>query len=344
MLKKTIPLLLFLLFGVLTPVIAQKNYFSYKKIIEGEDTAFSFPIFIPKRDTYSVEKINQFLQISELLCIKHKGQKSIFSNIQYNDGGLYGPKTDISFKIKTNNDRLLSISFDEAASGMTTHYWSIHDNFNAQNGDVIQLEDLFEPASYPVFYKKALKKGLAQLKKGMPKGESRDTYEATYKYDEHDKPMFYIKNNTIYIDHSGQLGKQALFEDIDPVIKMSANEYLPYLNDYGRFIFGVSNDNTTVFHTKSTPQIFAGNIGEAKVLFVFNNYGEISEAEYVYTKYGKGIYCVGTLTGEKLELTEYDADKNKTATITAVFDGETIIGTWQSLDKKTTLPINVKRK
>ncbi len=333
----------FLLFFILCPpAFAQKGYFAYKKITNGDDKDLSFPIFKSKRDTLTVEKINQLLQLSELQCIQNKRQKSIFSKIEVNDGGLYGAKTDISFKVKTNNNRVLSLSFDEAASGMTTHYWFVHYNFNAQNGDLIQLKDLFEPDSYAVFYKKALKKGLAQLKKALPKKENRDFYETTYEYNE--SPQFYIENNIIYIDNSGELGKQALFDDINMEMKMSSNEYLPYLNDYGRFVLGVSNDTITIFHSKSVPQLFIGKIGEAKVLLVINHYGEYAVAEYVYTKYGEGIMCRGNIMGANLSLKEENEDGQETATINAVIDSETIVGTWQSKDKKTTLPLNLKRK
>jgi hypothetical protein len=127
----------------------------------------------------------------------------------------------------------------------------------------------------------------------------------------------------------------------------------PYLNEYGKSLFGLNNKAIKKFRSDILPQLFQGKIGEQKVVLVLNTgYEDEIRVEYVYSKYGKGIYLEGKIKANKLFLTEKlpkpresgFIDYVDNGFIEAKFDGQNIIGTWTNKDKTKTYDLKLTRK
>jgi hypothetical protein len=317
------------------PTYSQRGYFSVKKI--KNNSGFSFPIF-SFGNAFSVsKKINQLLQISELEVLKKSPDQNIFKKISTNNNGLYGGKVSISYAIQTNSNKLLSMKFDQASCGMTCHYWVRYYNFNAQNGELLQLKDMFTEAGYREFYKKIAEKRIKQLReeiKKLDKAEQADFKEIESYYGDDDLNDFYIKNGNIYIDGDNSFHKNLKFSGVETVCMFTAAEFKRFLNVNGKSIFNLSNQPIKEFHSKSLPQLYKGKIAGKNVLMVINSgYKNDLRAEYVYLRYGDGIFLTGELNGTTLSLSEENADDKDIGIIKAEFKNNQIVGTWTSKQK-----------
>src|SRR5215467_9303796 len=94
-------LFLFLLSLIFTNFSSgQPNYFTHSSCTKGEE--FSFPIFSNPGDSSTTKTINQYLQLSELELMDGYQSKNLFEVVNKDNGGLYGGKQTISYKIFTN--------------------------------------------------------------------------------------------------------------------------------------------------------------------------------------------------------------------------------------------------
>jgi hypothetical protein len=88
------------------------------------------------------------------------------------------------------------------------------------------------------------------------------------------------------------------------------------------------------------------------MLVLNNGYENEMKAEYVYSKYGKGIYVEGKIKANELSLTEKLAQPRESGFIDYVdngfiearFDGQNITGTWTNKDKTITHELLLTRK
>lgn len=328
--KPSVYFLCLCLFSIST--YPQNRYFSVKRIKSNND--FSFPFF-SSRNTFSVsKKINQLLQISELEILRTSPDKNIFKKITADNSGIYGAKVAISYAIQTNSSKILSLKFDQASCGMTCHYWVRYYNFNAQNGDLLQLKDMFTEIGYREFYKKVAQKRINQLRKEIKKlgkVEQASFKEIERFYADDDLKDFYIKNGNLYIDGDNSFHKNLKSSGIETVCMFRSSEFKRFLNAGGKSIFNLNNQSIKEFHSKSLPQLFEGKIAEKNVLMVINTgYKNDIRAEYVYQKYGEGIFLSGHLNDTTLSLTEKNKDYNDIGIIKAKFKNNQIEGTWIS--------------
>jgi hypothetical protein len=324
---------------------SQNSYFSVKKIKSNDD--FSFPIF-SDRNAFSVsKKINQLLQISELEILREFPDQNIFKKISTNKDGLYGGKVSISYAIQANTSKLLSIKFDQASCGMTCHYWVRYYNFNAQNGDLLQLKDMFTEAGYHEFYKKIAQKRIKELRreiKKLDKEAQADFKEIETYYADDDLNDFYIKNGNLYIDGDNSFHKNLKFSGIETVCMFRSAEFKKFLNANGKSIFNLNNQPIKEFHSKSFPQLYKGKIAGKNVLMAINaGYKNDFRAEYVYLRYGEGIFLNGELNGTTLSLSEKNIDDKDTSIIVAEFKNNQIEGTWTSKQKKKIYKVSLKK-
>lgn len=348
----------------LQPDIYQREYSEGKAftINHGKSGTidFSFPIFSNPSNKYAVNKINQMLQISELGILKGFETKSIFERVSYDGGGIYGGKTDINFEIFSNNDSILSVRINNSSCGATCAYWINYYNFNSGNGDNVHLTDLFTEAGYSKFNELVAEKRIADLRKELIEKitpDERENYSNIADCYENDKlEDFYIKNKILYIDGENCFHKGQKFDGIETVSRIKLSEFKKYLNAYGKGLFSISSDPIKAHRSNGLPQLFEGKIAGQNVLLVLNiNYYPSSneaKAEYVYAKYGKGIFLEGKIYNNQLILTEKLAVTNDTGLISYVdngfikadFDDQKIVGTWTSKDKTKTYKLSLKRK
>jgi hypothetical protein len=351
--------LLFILFAFSSLCYAQQNYFQYKlEKFDDEANKFSFPIFSNSSNRFATAKVNQMLQIAELELLKGFETKNIFEQVSIDDGRIYGGKVDIDFKVFDNNSKVLSVKLNESSCGATCTYWVKYYNFNSGNGDLIQLKDLFTKKGYEKFFALATKRRIAQLKneiRKMPLAERGDFEGISGSYEADDLMDFHIKKNVLYIDGENSFSKNQKFAslEINRISQFKLSEFKSYLNDYGKSLFRLNKDSIKKYRSNVLPQLFQGKIGEQKVLLVLNNgYENEMKAEYVYAKYGKGIYVEGKIKANELSLTEKLArpktsgfiDYVDNGFIKARFDGQNIIGTWTDKEKLKMFDLQLTRK
>lgn len=344
------------------PNIYCRDYYEGKAFTSNlgkpETKDFTFPIFSNPADRYVAGKINQMLQISELEILKGFETESIFERISVDGGGIYGSKVEIKFIVQNNNRKLLSVKFDESSCGATCAYWVKYYNFNSGNGDLIQLKDLFTQKGYEKFFAFATKRRIAQLKneiRKLPLSERGDFEDINGSYEVDDLTDFYIKKNVLYIDGENSFSKNQKFAsvEINRISRFKLSEFKSYLNEYGKSLFGLTNTSIKKYHSDVLPQLFEGKIGNQKVLLVLNTgYENEMKAEYVYAKYGKGIFLEGTLKNNELALTEKLLKARESGFIdyfdngfvNAKFAGYNIIGTWTNNDKTEVHELDLTRK
>ena len=326
----------------------QENYFAVDEIKKGE--YLSFPIFSNPKDSLSAEKINQFLQISELQILKGKEKKDIFENLCKHIEPFIeeNGNASIDFSIIDNNKKNLTIYFNISLCNYPSVSFIKYYNFNSTNGDLIKLENLFTDDGFKNLKTLVNQKSVEKFKKEINKLDSIEKNSFTDiipRLKENSFFDFTINNDSIYIDNENFLNKFQKFSDIDMITNYGLSEFKDYLNDYGKALFSLSNDSIGKFRSKSFPQLFEGTIANQKILMILDKdeKNKIS-AKYMYQKFGQVIDIYGNINGSKLTFTESDNKGNTRGLIEAQFDGENIIGTWSNKDKSKSYKFIVKRK
>ncbi|GAA3991937.1 hypothetical protein GCM10022210_51900 [Mucilaginibacter dorajii] len=325
----------------------QKRYFAVKPVEYLEDGRnLHFPVFYNNpANAATTSKINQQLQLSELELLKGFQTKNIFERINYNNGTIYGGKWQMTYDLFTNNNRLLSLGFDESSSGMTTAYWTRYYNFNAGNGDLIQLSDLFTPAGFKLFKSLAIKKSVRAFKEQIhAAGEPDSVWQDVIRYiGEYVTEDFYIKGNSIILNGDNRLSKNQ--KGWDMIVKFGLSSFGGYLNQYGRCVFGLTNQPIAQYRSVSLPQLFTGKIDKYPILFILrsSNYHDC-EGVYCYQKYGRGISMQGDMVNGQIKLDEYDSDFNTKAHITGRASPDSVTGTWAKSPKGQSFRLLVYRK
>jgi len=289
---------------------ARKEYFRTSIIKEAKE--FSFPIFAGANDSRVSTKINRLLQLSELYAIaKRPYSKRIFDQSKADDGSIYGGKVNLQTTVYSNNNRVLSLGFDQSACGATCGYWNRYYNFNSGNGDRIALKDIFTSDGYQLFFKIVLeKRSLEYRKKVKNKVEPQDqeSYLGTLGCFEGDNLSdFYIRGKTIVIDGYNCLVKGQKFDGLDMIASFDISVFRQHLNSYGQTLFGLKRQNISEFRSRELPQLFEGSVnGNYPIVMVLGpTFGRGYQGFYSYLKYGEGLALKGSEIGDEIRLTEY---------------------------------------
>jgi hypothetical protein len=325
----------------------QASYFKISRITYNSDSRdLSFPIIAGDFTRFAtIEKINQQLQLSELELVKGFEKNNIFEKVATDNGTIYGGKVDLTYSVNSNNKKLFSVGFDESSCGMTCTYWHRYYNFNAGNGDLMQLSDLFDQQNFKVFKRQIVKKSIRNFKRqlhnqGEPDSVWIDVVKELGKTNLDD---FYIKGNTLVIDGDNCLSKNQ--KGWDMIVKFGLPEFENYLNDYGKCVFGLNDDNIAAYKSNSLPQLFTGKIDKYPVTLILRQaYENHYDGIYCYQRYGNGISLQGTVTKGTLHLDEYSDRFDVKAHISGVLGRDSIVANWTGKNNSAPLKLVVYRK
>jgi len=314
--RRHISLLAATIICFINTAFAQQPYFSYETKTRGE--SLSFPVFSRSGNTPATNKINRFLQLSELQILQGYEKVDIFEMIAGEDSNY-----DISCDIKQNTAQLLSVRFNLATCGATCYYWTNCYNFNAQTGDPVQLGDLLTAEGLEAFYAKATARWSTQMDAALKKQDANINEEMQqFKECFNDSPYtllesFYVQGNDLYIDAENCLPKFAKFYDIDTAVRFSIKELTPYLNDYGRSIFKLSSKPLTAFKSELLKELIVfTNKDKSVVLAMVKGHQDYNEFFYADLKNNIREVFEGNYNTSVLKLADYDG-KDKTAQLTA---------------------------
>lgn len=342
-----------------TLAAAQGTFFGVRTVKKGKD--FSFPIFISPGRQRSAMKINHLLQLMELRSFANGKEKDIFRNAEFDDGTIYGGKASMESTVYLNNNRLVSIGFDQSSCGMTCAYWHNYYNFNSGNGDLIQLKDLFTHKGFDRFTKMVISKRSSKYRREVKKRikpEEREDYLGVLGTIEADELSdFYIRTRSIMIDGENGLIKGRKFDGLDMYVRFDLDEFKPFLNDYGRAVFGLNRADISKFRSNSLPQLFEGKLnGSISIEFILIGSSNGVVGVYAYSKYGQGITLTGSLADGKFQLTEHylvEVPLNPNTNVShrlvdggllsGSFNGSAIEGTWSDKDSTRSYRFSASR-
>ena len=296
-----------------------------------------FPLFSLDSDPDVALKINRHLQLSELHLLEGYQNEHLFERVAEDHGTIYGGKVNMQSYVLTNTSRLLSVFVDQASCGMTCTYWQNYYNFNAGNGDLIQIEDLMDREDYERFRAYAAQKRIAELKKQIEDSEF-NLRHLTYVIgglEESNLRDFVIANRMLIIDGNDCLLKNDKFYGLDMTTQFSVRELAPYLNRYGKALFDLSDEPVGQFRSRSMPQLMSGYVEGTYPIFMLMRRSWENEGVgvYAYKKYGKGIPLDGTLSGTTLSFVEYD-DLDTNGFIEGTFHENSVTGVWKDRTSK----------
>jgi hypothetical protein len=328
------------------------QYFTVKQL-KGKTASVKFPLFERTGDSLATERINTLLFLSELEILPAANMKDISAQVGEGNIGLYGDKTDLSYEIIENNSKLLSISFDEAASGMTTHYWTSYYVFNAQNGSRVDLGDLLTKQGVLGLHALLKRKGAANLKVQLAAiRKNKEQYPDTASIEEINGCFasdmfygFYIQNGQLIIDQSNCLSKNtALFSGIDMKVTITFKELAPYLTDYGKALFDPQVTDVAAYVSHTMPQLMKGSIGSFPIVFLLRkDYDNTYSGIYAYEKKKVGINLDGEKSGSEIILKERNKNLDETGTFKATLSKNELKGTWTSENGKHRYPFSARQ-
>lgn len=325
--------------------LAQSSHFAVRTIRKGNE--FHFPILNLHGNPRVETKINQFLQLSELWMLANPQRSNLFDQITLNDGGLYGRKVGLSYEIFANNRKTFSIGFYNSMDGATTHWWSAYYNFNAHNGDRISLSDLFSASGYKKFLEHVVKKRSSAYKVEVARKVQPSDREAFLgvlgSIEDDELSDFSVGLRTVTIHGENLLGKSLCCEKLKMDVVFNVREFRPWLNEYGRIVFGEKSGNLAKFRSNHLPQLFKGIVDGRSPFVAVMTLGSLNRIEgmYAYLKYRKGISLEGEIEGKQIQLTErllvekpmaYETDSDHRwatgGSISGIFDSSVLRATW----------------
>lgn len=286
------------------------DYFDTRMVRESKD--FRFPIFARASDTKVATRINRLLQLSELYSLAKPPYSSrMFAQSRANDGSIYGGKVSLIVTVYTNNNRILSLGFDQSACGATCGYWNRYYNFNSGNGDRIELRDLFTPKGYKSFQESLLKRRTVKYQKEV-KNKVELQYQESYMdtvgcFEAADLADFRIWSRSIVVDGYNCLTKGQKFDGLDMTVAMPVSGFTRYLNRYGRTVFDLDPGSISSFRSRELPQLFEGSVnGTYPIAMVLTpDFGTGFGGFYAYLKYGEGLALKGNKIGNEFKFDEY---------------------------------------
>lgn len=314
-------------YGCAQDTVAWKK--AYWAITENSD----FPIFqSPENDTVAL-KVNWHLQSTLLHKLITPETTNPFDALDHGS-------TFLNYRVLRNDGRVLSVSFTMEGCGAYCENYSLTYSFNSISGELIQARDLFTKEGYRkakfliAEERKQLLKQAIQQKKNELKNAAADSAEAdqpettssilTDQLDLYEECIGWRDSSTVngnefsLTDSSmwfieGRCSNHAMraIDELDEFRnELIIIHYSEFLNDYGEYIFGLSEkyfSGTTRF------RMYTGSIGDQyPILFFENRTNGYPSYTYCYKKYGVLIELQNEESEDLLKLIETNHEDTQT--------------------------------
>ncbi|MGS2765262.1 hypothetical protein [Sinomicrobium sp. M5D2P9] len=347
-------LLLMCIFTALSPM-GYAQHFSLKPLRDIHPVNkehFSFPFITDSTD--AAIRINTWLHGTILETLPGQFQHSPFEKIWPKKRSAQGVTT-LNYLVYANNNRYISIDITGEYSGTHSSRFSIIQNFDAQSGQPITLNDLFTSKGLKDLQQLAIKQRADLLNSFLTSLDTtnRDDARQYQKYADclssvkkddlvYDKLL--LTNNSLKVirnscySHSGDV--YDLFGDFEN--EFDTEQLKPFLNAYGKHLFSsASSINDRYFQNKKSDiriGLYRGIIEQQQPvsIFVEKIYGDGSVRAFCY--YDKTAKRIDLQTERKpdgfYEFREIGSDQK---TITGIFRlkyGHSfhLAGDWRSPD------------
>ena len=305
--------------------------------LENNSFKYSFPLIDTKSKIAC--KINDCIQMQSLYKKYSSNDEQILSEIltrKYIESS--------SFQVYTNNSHLLSIKIN---SGFV---W--HDNFNVQNGELIDLRNLFTSEGYEELIKKTqsilhtrVSDKLKSLKKRIRSSalDSLNTIFENYILDRNFS-SFYIQNDSLtlpYLECSSitMLDGLSRKDNINWNVTFPKTELESLFSEFGKCVFNKSGNISNYYFHELYYLFLKGRIDNKYpiTMFICFSYNkrfriyDIDESGYWYNSVGKRIDLQGTKDGNSFKLQGNDDTSHEIETFQFTKKEEKYIGVWKNL-------------
>lgn len=326
----------------------------------------NFPV-VSYADKPTVEnKINTFLQVDQLEYIPGSGGNPF--KLVSSGKTSYSNYVDFySWEKRDAPKNILCLAIDGEASGAYPEYFMIWKNFDLRTGNLINIQDLFQPGAVKVvesIIQKRIRKNindfLTQLKSEKnPSQEVLDQiaiYEGCYTDYTLDGIKYYFTEDKLKFiaGRCANHAMRALDELGEHVIELPYKELDNYWSPYAKNLLnGSPKADKTSFRNK----LYKGTIGgKYPVTVLIKDFYDAKEAKgessfsawYWYDKSKKLIEWNGKMKGNHISITENDYYSEETnqwiirAFVEAEMNGNKITGTWQDNKTKNYLTIELE--
>lgn len=341
-------------------IFAQNNQVKISNLPpQSED--FNFPLISFKQKPLVEEKINTFLQVSELEFVPKSG-KNPYQLAKTATNSYQNFLYFYEWKKLEGTKNILSIEMQGEASGAYSEGFTNYRNFDLRTGNYINLIDLFQPNSVKTVESLINKKieqrvedYLKELKAEKTKDADLQDQISMYENCFLDYSLDYLefnfsKNNLTFI--AGRCSNHALraLDDLDDhEITFSYSDLQKYFSPYAKNLL---SDSEKLTKTSFQNKLYHGKIDDKYPITVLitRNYADENSftAVYWYDKTKKLIQWSGKINGNHLSITENDFYDEKEsdwilrANIEADLNDRKIIGTWQDFKTKKFLKLELE--
>ncbi len=326
----------------------------------------TFPVVSYAENSLVENKINTFLQVSELEYVPNSGSNP-FKLVSTGTTSYSNYVYFYSWEKLGTPKNILSIGMDGEASGAYPENFSVWKNFDLRTGNFINVQDLFQAGSIKVIerllgqkVKKRVNDFIAELKSVKnPPEETEDqigVYEGcSTEPSLDDIQYFFGKDKLIFV--AGRCSNHAMraLDDLGShKLELTYKELEKYWSPYARNLL---NGSDKIEKTSFRNKLYKGKIdGKYPVTVLVTRFypsGDSSgmgsfNAEYWYDKNKKLIQWDGQMKGNHISITENDHYDDATsqwiprALVEAEMSGNKITGTWQDYKTKKNLSIELE--
>lgn len=317
---------------------------------------FSFPILTSHSQAGVAQKINDLLQLAVLYQKVGKHKTSIFENI-WPVEDAFGNQS-MGYSVFTNNGFLFSIAFFYETMGAYPDHSEQYFTFNAQSGDLLELDDFFLEQGFLEFdkfvrtkYKDVIYSEIQDIAVSAKEDTDDDDFEERLEginsllecCINQKIEKFFIDNKGINIRYYDGycLPKALRAKDIGWDLTIPYSELDHLLNEFGKeILINKTNPVSLLFPEKHQTLVLRGLINAKYAFFLYVNFSHYNKYDnqfsiygnYWYDKVGKSIDLSGSTTDRvNFEIFERDENQEEVGLFKIKFSDGKPSGTWTDL-------------